>query len=252
MIFRLFSTFKDYHDSMEEFNSPGPLNIVSVRIMKDRMNLENQIAALSALDTMLSMNEDRDTINVQNPLIKPILKELFADISPRPASERKLYPYIYDTFHCFRKHKTKIEIELGDLIELKKKDKKGLVDMLFYDLGYLQRIQQNSWEKIEKSCNKEQINLMRPCLFEIFGNVKEIYINAYDLDGAEYPCWYPFSLLSLLSIIGDTVDKITIDVMEDLWTFLKSSLVYDKIVDKYKTRGFVFNQHSDDLIIYRR
>ena len=94
--------------------------------------------------------------------------------------------------------------------------------MLFYDI-----IRVDSDYETDKaiSCwidESNTQNLLKPIVFEIFRNVKEIEIRA--------SC-YPFSLLILLSRIQNTsVNKVVIKGHGDIWSSLASKLSFDKIM----------------------
>ena len=222
-IYRLF--FGD-----NRFNN-DPLNIISIRIIKHRSNLKNQVAAITVLDGIISDSLYANKIEEDSDYAT-IIKALFED-----DDRRKLDPYIYDTFQCFIDHKEKMEINMMTL-DTYIKDKK-LLQLITNDLLEVKnKLDISLW--INNNDNKD--NLIKRRLFEIFHNVKEIRIDV----GLNR---YPFSLLSLLSNIQNTsIQKVTI-VSYNSFKPLSSSSYFDGIKEEYKTRQFGMNIAGSSLII---
>ena len=206
-IFRLF--FGDQYQ---------PLNITSIRIIETCSNLEKQISAITALDAIISNNHNKVSKDSE---YGPVLEELFS--YSLSSKQQRYNKYLYQTFQCFVNHKQKIEISIP-YIDLCVKDK-ALRKVLFYDIVCKKEDKDNpdisGWIDLN---NKE--NLVKPDLFNIFKNIKEITIIA------SYG-YYPCSLLLLSSIIQSTpATKVTIYVRyEETWKAVASSSVFRSIVN---------------------
>ena len=88
------------------------------------------------------------------------------------------------------------------------------------------------------SDTSNQQNLFQPLLFDTFKNVKEIGVDTEEKDAID-PRSYPFSLLSLLSMIHSTsIKKITIYGNKEIWSALFSSPSFNSIKNKYREHQF--------------
>lgn len=222
-IFRLF--FGD-----NSFNK-DPLNIISIGIIAQRSNLKTQVAALTVLDGIISDSLYGNKIK-KGSQYGGIIKALFES---NGGKQKKLNPYIYDTFQCFIDHKEKMEINMMTLDEYIKD--KQLLDLIANDL---MEIKDKSDISLWISERKE--NLIKSRLFEIFENVNEIRIDV----GLNR---YPFSLLSFLSNIeNSSIKKVTI-MSYIAFKPLSLSSSFNEIRKKYKEKKYDIKIGGSSLTI---
>ena len=119
--------------------------------------------------------------------------------------------------------------------------------LLFYDIaGYEMKCDNTEY----KQCGNKQ-NLIRPQLLKVFSNVHEILLQAGsfvpDDENQSHKCQiYPFSIISLLEVVGDTkVNKIEIRVERhkdlNMYGWLgeqQSSTVFPSIIKKCQEMNF--------------
>ena len=176
------------------------MNITSIRIIKIRLNLEIGIGAMTALDDIISQNisesnqvsGDSDYGAIINHLFNQTLNEAGTE------SQRSGHPYLYDTFKCFRLHKTEISIRIHDMYHYVKDNK--LLKVLFDDI--VEEEPRKEHDNFDDVQGKQ--NLMKRDVFKIFENVHTLYIQATKAIGKYV---YPFSMLSFLDVIQDTMLK---------------------------------------------
>ena len=99
------------------FGHAYALNIVSILLMETSSTLENLIIPLTCLDNILSNNVNPGNIIPKNHKHASVLSSLFCSLisSKSSKSDKK---YIHQTFESFRKNKTNIRINLGELDDL--------------------------------------------------------------------------------------------------------------------------------------
>eukprot|EP01084_Bolivina_argentea_P285520 489643_1 len=145
----------------------------------------------------------------------------------------KKYPqYIYDTFHCFSKHKTQIRLYLHHLNQMKNKD---MISLVMHDIE----------EGIKERESSDKTNLFRKTILDIFENVKNIWIRcANTMSGYGYS----FSLLSLLTLIESYgIQQVIISV-----AWLKCAFNVDlkkwvsNVKEQYQQKRYKINPSKDD------
>ena len=214
-IFRLF------------LGSDRVLNITSIRIIQTNINLKTYIGAITALDSIISGN-----LSYSNPVSEDskhcrIIKNLFNHASDAQLSSLdkiKILPYIMETFKTLIQHKEKIDVNIPN-VHLYMKEK-NLLELLFDDLVRDGKEDIGSWIQSDA-----KTNLLKPAVFQIFHNVKELHIDAR---------YYPFSLSEFLSRIQDTsIDEVSIDIgNKDL-----AGSNWKVIQDQYKEQQFDIDIH---------
>ena len=115
------------------FGDNWPLNIVSIRMIKNKMNLETYIGAITALDCIISGNLFKDNTIYEHSKYRNIIKSLFLYKSdPELSSDNTMEfdPYIYQTFNSFICHKEQIVFEIENIRKYLKD--KRLLQLLFY------------------------------------------------------------------------------------------------------------------------
>ena len=182
------------------------MQINSIRIIQDCLNLQSQIKAITALDNIISDDVDENCEIEEGQKYGSILSELMS-----PSKPYIFHPYLYETFQCFARHKKEIRINLYNI------DKhvldKQLKELLFSSLvwanaDYLGHRSIKGW--IYDDTNQE--NLIRPKIFGVFQHVEHLYMNVLS-DFKQYP----FSLARFLRIIRITdISKITLDMGQNL------------------------------------
>eukprot|EP01084_Bolivina_argentea_P285519 489642_1 len=144
----------------------------------------------------------------------------------------KKYPqYIYDTFHCFSKHKTQIRLYLHHLNQMKNKD---MISLVMHDIE----------EGIKERESSDKTNLFRKTILDIFENVKSIRIIC---ENRRSRYGYSFSLLGLLTLIEShgiqqviiAVSPIANDPNVDLkWVC--------NVKEQYQQKRYKINPSKDD------
>lgn len=187
----------------------APINITSIRIIRTNLNLVNQIGAITALDAILSGHM---TVVPSDKGYGMIIKELFDynyDTRSSNAGENKFPQYVYDTFKSLIDHKEKAMISIHSLERILDK---SLLSLLAHDIVKVEDesddelddpmgIQDYATNVVIKDFGIDWIdssdtkNLIKPRLFEVFTNLKEVSIHAYE---------YPFSLSGFLSNLQNT------------------------------------------------
>ena len=220
------------------------LNITSIRIIKNHLNLGQTISAITALDHILSRNVDKHNQILKESNYGDIISHLFDYmLNDNPSNQEfKLHPYVYDTFKCFANFKSDIDISLHDGRKWVR-DKK-LLNLLFHGIVKAEIKRNTDKDGYVELENKN--NLIKPEFFRIFNNVEKIIISASSSIPDEGKFVYPMNLLSLLNIISDTkVKKMQINVNKhkDIgicgWLgAIESSSKWSTITNAYIDRGF--------------
>ena len=199
------------------------------------LNLEKQITAITTLDNIIT---DNNVTTLSGNKYGQIISEL---IFKRTST---FHPYLYKTFKSFTAHKKDIKIHIGKI------DKyvfdKELKELLFYEI-----VENKDYGDINPWINDNNTdNLTKPILFNIFQNVKEVYINVHH-------GYYALSLLSLLDILQNTsINKVTINIGWVKKVLLKSLSLcssFGSIKHQYKSRHFRIKfKFPTDIIISKR
>ena len=179
-LYRLF--FGGYH----------PIKITSIRLIKDNKNFESIIGALYYLDMVISgmyMSKIRE-----NAKWIAIIKYLFdVLISKKEEDIIKYDNYIYSTFACFVKQKTKLEFHISQISNYCSEDFRNLIIGEFKEIDP----QETDIVTIRSMINDgDIINFPKKEIFNVFHNVEE---SGLSLFSRHY--LYPISLSSLLPII---------------------------------------------------
>ena len=201
------------------FGDDSPLNVSSIRLIETGVNLESHIAAITALDCIISGSLWPDNAISEDSTHGTVIKNLFDrnDGLKSSTTKIKFSPYIYQSFQCFIAHKTKVKIDIDDVDGYL--EDKELLELLFYDLVRKVDIEEDVTD-----------NVIKPRLFQVLKNVKEVTINAYD---------YPFSLIEFLSTIANTsINKVIIKTYVKTCSSLKASSDFEIIKAKYKAQQF--------------
>lgn len=214
------------------FNDPGhleynyPLQIQSIRIISNYTNLEKQINAITALDNILSNNVRSDNSIQNGNNYGSIISELMNAKRTTPI----FHPYLYKTFAAFIAHKKEIKIRLF-WIDRCVFDT-TLENLLFYSI----KEKEASHDISDWVSDTNTDNMMRPQVFQMFTDVREVYINL--LSGIGTRC-YPLSLFSLLTVIeGTSVNKVTIYIGSIIAYALSSSPSFLSIEQRFKSKQF--------------
>ena len=198
-------------------------------MIENNLNLESQIAAITALDCIISNSLYENNEISEDSTHCEIIKSLFDNnINPQTSKDKnEVHQYIYQSFQSFVAHKEKIEIRM-DCVDENLKEKE-LLQLLFDDFVKKEdKKDVSSW--FAENGNE---NMIKYCLFEVFKNVKQIYI---------YERYYPFSLLEFLSRIENTsINKVTIYVRSDTRSSIQSSSYFDTIKSKYTAKQIEIN-----------
>eukprot|EP01084_Bolivina_argentea_P285521 489644_1 len=145
----------------------------------------------------------------------------------------KKYPqYIYDTFHCFAKHKTQIRLDLYYLNQMNNKD---MISLVMHDIE----------ESTKERERLDTTNLFRKTILDIFENVKSIRIRC---ENSMSRYGYSVSLLSLLTLIESSgIQQVIIEV-----AWLKRELDVDlkkwvsNVKEQYQQKRYKINPSKDD------
>ena len=203
------------------------MNVESIRIIENNLNLEKVIRAITALDNIIS-NKINGWFKISSDSgYVDLLSVLFVHILSGK-KKKKLNEYVFDTFQCFVKNKRKINIDIHNLTYYVKDE--GLLNLIFD----------------EDLMNEEILtNLIRPQIFKIFDNVQQITISSY---------YYGFSLFGFLSLIKNTkINKATIYGywINDLWVFCEKEVVEKFSATNFKLE-FKKRAYGDDKLTINR
>ena len=165
------------------FGSNVAMNVESIRIISNNLNLEKVIGAITALDNIISKKINAANVIPSDSGYVDLLSVLFVYIVSGK-KEKKWNEYIFDTFHSFVQNKIQINIDIRKLAYNVKDE--GLLNLIFYNLDIDNKDFENS---------SNLINLIRPQIFKIFDNVQQITIRTEE---------YGFSLFGFLSLIENT------------------------------------------------
>ena len=160
------------------------INVSSIRIIEHNLNLESAIGAITALDNIISNKIYGRIHTISSASGYGSKLSVLFDSALRGTKGKKLNQYVFDTFLCFAKNKTKIDINIDKLASYVQD--KALVNLVFHE------VDKNDDETKEENLK----NLIRPQMFQIFDNVQEI---AIDTGG-----YYKFSASRFLSLIENT------------------------------------------------
>ena len=232
------------------FGDKDPLIIISIIIIQSRSNLKGHIGAITSLDAIISDQLRRKYVISKRSGYDKIFAHLF-DYCLGQEMEMKFNEYLYRTFKCFVNHKDKIDIDMHCIDEYIE-DKK-VQNLLFYDIiSFGMRYDNKDISKWMDANNNTQ-NLLKPIFFDVFKNVKEVKIKVDYLGTGSV---YPFSLLSLLSIIQNTeVNKVLIytEPRPDLtiWESLFSISSFDSIVNNFKENQYGIKIDQTDIYVQK-
>ena len=209
----------------------------SIRIIEDRSNLQEQIEAITIFDEMLThinppkISED----NGYTSIIKDIIQST-------KDKDNRFHPYIHDTFKCFVDNKKFVNVNINFLM-LNVKDK----ELLQLIVPLPKEVTRKEYESdISFWIDKEnQENIINADTIELFENLKTIHIDTN--------WYYPFSLVSLLSIIkGTSIEKVIIIIgsgYQQLFDSLCSASEYKDIKEEYKKEQYEIREEVTELII---
>ena len=183
--------------------------------------------------SIMKMGYDGNKIKVNVKWIG-IIKYLFdVAISKKEDDPMKYDKYIYSTFECFVKQKTKLEFDMTQLSNYCSKDFRNLM------IGKLKRADRRyDVVRIRSMVNDgDNINLPKKEIFNVFYNVHELGL---DLGGG----WglYPISLSSLLLIIKSNPSL----------QLIRIRLVHLRNCMRYQWNWKQNNQMQDIVFIWRR
>lgn len=217
------------------------LDITSIRIIEENLNLEDSISAITALDNIISNNVFPNNRIPDGSNYGIIINQLLSQMMNKEASNQEstlnIHPYLYTTFKCFIAYKKEISIHI-DRINDYVKDKK-LLNILFDDI-VKEKTELRDKEFAEVHSDQ---NLIRPAVFSVFKNLE--IVNIITASNLGYSI-YPFSLLSFLDIIEQTkVNKISIrsnyNYDEKFYPWLddiETSSAFASVVAAYKMKKF--------------
>merc|ERR1712013_282610 len=183
------------------------LEFESVRIIETKNNYAKFLHAFHAFDMMLSGQEVRGKVKAKDIRIvkKAMSHYLSAELNEYDA-------FVNDTFRHFAARKTQIVLDLSYLDRMKNKE--------FLSLVMNEVIEQ-------RECAEDATNIFKTVLFELFGNVQEIVVEAdngyafnFDVFAKRIICSpaLPKSLESIV-VIGEwvlgSVPKSAVDVCEE-------------------------------------
>ena len=211
------------------------LDVYSIRLMETSLNLEEVISAITALDILMSPGTPPSTY-FHGEVISSLFNCILYD-----NVDTKFTPYTLETFKLFARNKQKMHIDLRTLAKYNEKDDWKLVNVI------INRLRSFAWNA-EYNMNIENVNMLKPELFNIFTNINDLVIE--QSGGSPYF----FSLFELLSLIqGTTVKTVKIKVwgpnwMEKLW---KSSSGI--LVETFANKNFnlTMNEYYNVLTIKR-
>ena len=178
------------------FGGYWPIQIISIRLIKQAKKFQVIIGALYYLDIAISTSwgyGDAENMIKVNPQWIGIIKDLFDFIiSQKEENIGKYDNYIFSTFKCFVEHKRKLMIGLDDLL-LFNKDFRNLIMGQLMSTHY----EKDSISKMKGMITDiNDMNLPKKQFLTIFHNLQqlELYLssNLY---------FYIISLSSLSSII---------------------------------------------------
>ena len=223
MIYTLYRLF---------FGATSPIDVVTIRMIEDNLNLQTLIGAMAALDNAMSGELGFGTTISESDEYGLKLGALFTYIVSGK-KEMKWNDYVYDTFRCFVENKVKMMIMIEDIARSIQDEK--FLNLICYRLDI---------DNKDIMSEKNMTNLIKPHIFEVFENVQEIRIHSAQ---------YTFSLLAFLSLLINTnINTVVIlgfGWISDLWT-----LHSQEIVETFAAKNFSIEftkRHNDCLIIYR-
>ena len=200
------------------------LQINTIRILQTASNLKTIISAMTAFDLLLFDTTDKPSTCHHGKLISSLFDYILHD-----KLDKKFNEYIYQTFKVFTKSKQKISIDLNQLFWYDEKDDGELVNLIVNNLTRFDFDVQKGYKEYEECrMNMDNINMLRPQLFNIFTNVNYLKIDA--------SYYYIFSLTELLSLMeGTTINTIEVrgQWMKILWE--SSSGIFAKT---YENKNF--------------
>ena len=172
------------------------INISSIRILETNQNYQSLIQTICCFDNIISGKITANNRISSSFGYGKLLSDLF-DYILHGKKTKKWNQYVFETFNCFVKNKTKIKIYIDRVLECVEDE--ALLNLMFY------RSQKNDNTRSNGCLIKQEI-------FEMCTNVEQIIIFSDD---------YPFSLVaynSFLSIIGKTkLNKVTVVCKDGGW-----------------------------------
>ena len=158
-----------------------------------------------------------------------IIRDLFTyycNLNVSHNRDVKYHQYLYQTFGSLVQFKNDITINI-DFLSFYVKDELLLGLLINRIIKLKNKSNITAW--IDDIENEDRRNLVNPILFKVFSNVRQISIIA---SGWGY---YPFSLLSLLSIVENTsINKVKIRLDEETYDSLRLSSKLREIKKQYK------------------
>ena len=228
-----------------------PFNISSIRTLKTgaAKNYEYIAKPITVFDACISGRASIPRADPSNKYGKVITQLINAQITGKAG---QIDQYILDTFNSFIKHKKKIGINFGFVVE-KVKDKELINNII--NIPAVTEYKHGQTEFIERTQN-DITNLLNTKIIKIFTNVEEILITINEWKNNNNI--YTISLIGLLSVIesnntngllSTSIEKVTIlmkwksDEISWLRALWKESS--EELIEEYNDMGFDIKQDNN-------
>ena len=106
--------FGDGHD----YTQKKPLNVISIRLIENSINLQHQIQAITALDNCISNNMNWGNKISADAKYGLIIRELFGgycSLNPFNRNDKNYHQYLYQTFDALVQFKHNVKIDIDSL-----------------------------------------------------------------------------------------------------------------------------------------
>ena len=200
------------------------LAVTSLITIADRVNLKNIMSALFKMDAVLSGGVNNDGMSVSAKEVdtaRSALNSLYGDMDENVKKTMTLNPFVVDMFYSYSINKTSVVL---DSVHLDKYvDNKQFLNI------FLLPLRSQKGDEL-----KENVNVYRPVIYELFPNLRQITIGMAHSDSYSV---YPIEPQTLLNVVQNEKrpPKLrTIQIWDRSKTKWSEKVFDEKVIAKYK------------------
>ena len=191
--------------------------------VRDRVNLKSVMSALFKMDAVLSMTVSGDmTVSAEEvDTVRAAMSSLSGDMDESVVKKVALSPFVLDMFYCYSINKTAVTMDLWLLDRFV--DNRSFLDIFLFPI----------WKQKGNEM-KENVNVYRPVIYELFPNLRQITIRTTNNEGDSV---YPIEPQTLLNVVQNEKrpPKLrTIQIADYSKTKWSEKVFDEKVIAKYK------------------
>ena len=200
------------------------LEVKSLIIVSDRVNLKKVMSALFKMDAVLSGTVTSDGLTVgakEVNTVRTAIKLLSGDVNGSVVKKEALSPFVLDMFYSYSINKTSVVMTCHRLDS--SVGNKSFLNIFFFPI-WKQNVDQL----------KENVNVYRPVTYELFPNLRQITIwTTFKGTDSVYPI-APQTLLNVIQSEKRPRTLRTIQIMDNSETKWSLKVFDEKVIMKYK------------------